>query len=247
MDLGHNNPESPTLRKSEDEEHLLNGAYQSLHSKQVKAGTRRTHLRSAGAICSIVTGIASCFMILLLASILASEHHIVTLEEHRHAKSNTTDGEVLHPFVFEKIHETWKGCGTNVAEARAMGCLYDVMLGGWIHSDCYWGELMEEYIAEGEYRWYRDENLTVEMSLAEVRLGEHKKIWTKKYYHYAHCAYLWNLQMRAFRERVPVDHSIMEEEHTVHCSSILRNQNTLTTTSASLTTEFEYCGRPGLD
>ena len=121
MNLNHGDTDSPTFP---DEERLMKGDYQSLDSEQAKASTRRARKETIDFICTIITRVAGGLIVILLLFILASEHKLVTLEQHHHVESNTSmhaHGEVLKPFVWEDAHKTWKGCGSSVAEARSLG------------------------------------------------------------------------------------------------------------------------------
>lgn len=46
-------------------------------------------------------------------------------------------------------------CGTNVEEAKALGCHYSIALGDWLHDECYDHDLEETYRNEAvEFEWY---------------------------------------------------------------------------------------------
>ena len=232
---------SVSLSSEHDEEILFKGHYESMATDAERASQARWRRRSSTltSICSLLTGLLTALAILLLVALLNRERQAVG-----HAIHPPSDpAHVTHPITTEEVHATWKGCGTSAMEARAKGCLYDVMLGGWIHADCYQSELMEKYLKAGNYTWYSDVSLTDLVSDAVVRRGEHAEIYTRLFYHYAHCAYLWEMQMKAYRERGAIDNVIFEEEHTEHCSGLLLHQqweNNVTT----IYTGFDYCGKP---
>lgn len=81
----------------------------------------------------------------------------------------------------------WKDCGHNASEARSHGCIFDVMMTGWVKLDCYNRELSEEYLLEGDFEFFSDQEGTKEIHLDVLRLGEHTHMWTndlhRKFYH----------------------------------------------------------------
>ncbi|KAI1971119.1 hypothetical protein LOZ53_005574 [Ophidiomyces ophidiicola] len=234
-----NNHHDDTAHSQEDDsETLMKGQYEAMLSSQQRRRlkVKRRRLNVFTSICSIFTGVATGVMLILL---------LMVLWHQLSAKGGMKCKDIPdHPITEEEMKATWKGCGSNSAEARKKGCMYDVMLGGWIHADCYASDLMEKYISRGNYSWFRDQSLTIPMTDEEVRRGDHDVIWTRKFFHYAHCAYLWEMQMRAYREGKPIEHGIFLEEHTIHCAGILLQQDTLATNATSIHTGFEWCGLP---
>ncbi|EAU34771.1 predicted protein [Aspergillus terreus NIH2624] len=225
---------APSLE--EDGEAFMKGQYEAMLSSQQRRRLhkKRRRINAFASICSIFSGVATGLVLIIL--LLSVWHQSGT-------KSQCADIPD-HQLTEEEMHEMWKGCGTNSAEARQMGCKYDVMLGGWIHADCYAADLMEKYIERGNYSWFRDQSLTIPVSEEEMRRGDHEVLWTRKFFHYAHCAYLWEMQMRAYRERKPIESGIFLEEHTIHCAGILLQQDTLMTNATAVHTGFEWCGSP---
>ncbi|KAK2746150.1 hypothetical protein FQN55_005779, partial [Onygenales sp. PD_40] len=220
-----------TSSPDEEGETLMKGQYEAMLNSQQRRrlNVKRRRMNTFASICSIATGITTFLVVILLLVVLGHQFRV-----HDHC-----DNGPDHQLSEEEMKMLWKGCGSNSAEARDMGCMYDVMLGGWIHADCYASELMELYLARGNYSWFRDQSLTIPVTDEEVRRGDHDVLWTRKFFHYAHCAYLWEMQMRAYRERKPIDHGIFLEEHTIHCAGILLEQDSLGTNATSAHTGFE--------
>jgi hypothetical protein len=185
---------------------------------------------------AFTTALLAITVVVLLA-LLATRR---TLETHRQVSMAPFD-----PFANDtELARQWHDCGEASDEARASGCKFDMMLSAWIHADCYDQELMEQYLSEGNYTWYRDNSFRQTISDAEVRLGNHEKIYSRVDFHYSHCAYVWEMQLRAYRTGKAIDLDVYNYLHTVHCANILvehANPRNVTT----LTVVFDKCGVPG--
>lgn len=118
-------------------------------------------------------------------------------------------------------YQEWRDCGKSLAEAKEAGCVFDLMLNGWVQPECYHRELSEEFISKGQYRFFSDHQAMQEVPLDIVRKGEHTLIYTGPLHHFDHCAYMWRLQVRALQTRGPVDTESLDYKHTVHCAGVL--------------------------
>lgn len=136
----------------------------------------------------------------------------------------------------------WKDCGSSADEARAKGCYFDLMLSTWVHEDCRDTDLMEKYITNGHYRWYRDRTFEDEFSDEEVRRGDHHTAAVSKEQHFAHCAYSLEKTMKALTSGKPVGRSLISDGHTVHCTGILTDRTTLKGNVTVLVIDFDKCG-----
>ncbi|KAL2063648.1 hypothetical protein VTL71DRAFT_5453 [Oculimacula yallundae] len=122
----------------------------------------------------------------------------------------------------------WKDCGHNASEARSHGCIFDVMMTGWVKLDCYNRDLSEEYLLEGDFKFFSDQDGTKEIPLDILRLGEHTHMWTNDLHHRAHCVYVWKLQALALESQAKGKVKLIDSEsytldHTEHCARILVN------------------------
>ncbi len=107
-------------------------------------------------------------------------------------------------------------CGYSPEEARAKGCVYDVMMQDWVPEPCYDSALTERYLAEGNYTWYADVDGHV-MSDEEMRKGEHSEAWMTGDYHKAHCIFAWEKLIRAMRHNRPLSQELVSYDHVLHC------------------------------
>jgi hypothetical protein len=110
-----------------------------------------------------------------------------------------------------------KGCGSNPAEARALGCVYDVMMQDWTPAECYDSVLTENYLAKNNWTWWADSGAERAMSDEEVALGEHSVVYVAQDYHVKHCIFAWEKFVRAFRTQSPLITELISYDHVIHC------------------------------
>lgn len=143
------------------------------------------------------------------------------------------------------IAEGWKDCGHSPEEARAKGCVYDVMLVAWLHADCFDRELHETYLSDTDWPFWIDRGLEHAISLDEVRLGQHRTVFSNQEFHLAHCSYFLEQSVRGFRDgRGVVDNVTLDREHTEHCARTLRDVWLPEMGYSPLHMDWHSCGRP---
>ena len=109
-------------------------------------------------------------------------------------------------------------CGGSPSEARAKGCVYDVMMQDWVPEPCYDAVLTERYLAEGNWTWYADGDGNTTISDEEMRKGEHGSAWMSTSYHKAHCVFSWLKIIRALRNKRGISQELLSYDHVLHCS-----------------------------
>jgi hypothetical protein len=102
---------------------------------------------------------------------------------------------------------------------------------------------MESYLSAHNYTWYRDPELTTPVPDEVVRLGDHVRVYVEPEFHYVHCAYMWEMQMRAWVNGKAVDKRIWNLGHSTHCGKLLV-QHFLPRNYTKLTVGFDSCGVP---
>jgi hypothetical protein len=117
--------------------------------------------------------------------------------------------------------DDWLSCGKTPEEARSLGCVFDVLLSSWVHPDCHDPEFMESYVTKVKFPWFRYKNMTDPVQEAEVRLGEYKTLYCHQDFHYMHCMYMWEVQMRAWKYGLPVDSGSWNLGHSGHCAQLM--------------------------
>ena len=109
-------------------------------------------------------------------------------------------------------------CGHSPSEARAKGCVYDVMMQDWVPEACYDSVLTERYLAEGNWTWYANGDGNVTISDEIMRQGEHGSAWMSTSYHKAHCVFSWIKIIRALRNNRGISQELLSYDHVLHCS-----------------------------
>ena len=116
------------------------------------------------------------------------------------------------------------GCGTNVDEAIAHGCVFDYMNFSWQPPECYYPDLDEKYAAmmreDGPMRWWADADLTEPIPDDRDVLKMYYQVWTERRFHYKHCLYGWDLLHFSYDNRVPLP-DLMTRNHSRHCAHVL--------------------------
>ncbi|CZR52521.1 uncharacterized protein PAC_02398 [Phialocephala subalpina] len=109
-------------------------------------------------------------------------------------------------------------CGETPDAARANGCVFDLMMSGWVHPPCYDKELSDKFLSENNWTFYREREAINVIPEEEARLGNYKQIYTLGNFHYQHCGYIWAKQMQAAtRFPLVLDSASRSVEHTEHC------------------------------
>jgi hypothetical protein len=219
---------------------------------------RQKHWR---AISIYGLGAASTFFIGLI--ILCFFWHMATLKAKSHGtalpeiqpssmmnagtSNSLANDEAIVSEHDEAFFAGWKDCGSNVTEARAKGCFFDVMLHSWIHEDCVDRELMEEYLTKKSYHWYRDWKSKEEITVDEMRRGEHGSAAVENKEHATHCAYVLEKNLKAIMNGKPVARSIYSVRHEMHCLAILVDPSSTPGIYTKVVIEYDQCGIPHFD
>jgi hypothetical protein len=154
------------------------------------------------------------------------------------------DPETLESEMDPSLFVGWKDCGSNVQEARSKGCFFDVMLHSWVHQDCFDKELMDKYLTQVPYHWYRDARFQEEITVEEMRRGEHGSAAVKLEEHGTHCAYVLEKNLRAIMNGKPAARSIYSVKHGVHCIGLLVDPSKIPGIFTQVVVEYDQCGIP---
>ncbi|PVH94002.1 hypothetical protein DM02DRAFT_509826, partial [Periconia macrospinosa] len=120
-------------------------------------------------------------------------------------------------------------CGSSSEEARAKGCVYDVMMTAWMKPECYDKELSDYffYRDSGNWTFYLDPEGTIVLPHEALFRGEYTEYWVKGTYHFSHCSYIWAKQMQQMGKRpLTLDSKARNWRHTIHCANMLAKANT---------------------
>lgn len=163
----------------------------------------------------------------------AAEHSDTTSDSdkanHNSATKQSTDTgnatlslDASAVFDAEHHHEL-RNCGSTPDEARAAGCVFDVMMQLWTPPECMDSALSERFLAKGNWTWYADSDAKHIYSDEEIRKGNHDVVYVAQSYHRHHCIFAWERLVRAMRSQGPLIEELISYDHVMHC-----RHNTLT-------------------
>lgn len=123
-----------------------------------------------------------------------------------------------------------KQCGKTpsegtASEAKALGCVYDIISGSWVFPECHDRELEDEFLAvQPPWHWWSDKEKEQEISVEEIRATgglNPTGYFVTPEYHDHHCAFTWRKFHRAIQGTKMIDEHIGGMRHTNHCSSTM--------------------------
>lgn len=114
------------------------------------------------------------------------------------------------------------GCGENLAEAKARGCVFELMTISWVPPACHDPELDGEFRSLG-LQYFRDRSLTQEISYEELSERTEGYSWSTNRYHLTHCSFMWRKMHRALNAGWRQTNHALDYEHTTHCSMLTYN------------------------
>ncbi|TQN70769.1 hypothetical protein CSHISOI_04661, partial [Colletotrichum shisoi] len=120
-------------------------------------------------------------------------------------------------------------CGTSPSQARAAGCLFDLVSFNWLPPQCHDAELAAPFEADlrsaGHLAWYEDPRGARPIPRARVATGEASGVYVSLGYHLRHCTAMWRRMHRALMQGggglARVDGYIWSYHHTQHCEEML--------------------------
>lgn len=140
---------------------------------------------------------------------------------------------------------TTRSCGSTPAEARASGCVFDVMSFAWHQPACFDQELTSDFMEESDWQWFADEDATVGLPQMEVVAGEHPVVFVARQYKFVHCTFMWRKLHRAMLNKSPIDGYIGDYGQTKHCGQMLLKtdqEETANVTNTIASTKYPTCG-----
>ena len=108
-------------------------------------------------------------------------------------------------------------CGSTPEDARAAGCVFDVMMQLWTPEACYDSNLSERFLAAGKWTWWADPAATHIITDEEMKKGEHDRVYVSADYHKSHCIFAWEKLVRALRNQTPLIEQLISVDHAMHC------------------------------
>lgn len=108
-------------------------------------------------------------------------------------------------------------CGSTPEEARSLGCIFEVTLSLWVPPQCYDSELEKIYLQQPGLNFYRDVNLTDQVSIDDVKLGSSPGWFVPWDHHIRHCEFAFRKLHRAAQSAKYIDGYVLQYAHTEHC------------------------------
>lgn len=137
-------------------------------------------------------------------------------------------------------------CGTTAAEARANGCVFELIGSSWVTPECYDPVTEQEFLEYRDWHFYKDYNQTQEATIEEVRQGEGYGYFVSHFYHSTHCGFLIKKLHRAIDAGRKLDGLITAFHHTNHCVHwMLDPPEYMLNFPQFAYTKFPNCGREG--
>lgn len=181
-----------------------------------------------------------CFLttlgLLIVATINAGPHEVSTIRL-------ASETDVLGPN--EDILRS--PCGSTPAQAKALGCNFDIISFCWLPDRCYDAELSSSFEKLAQWEWYMDHNRTKPVPKTEALTGNFDGLYVSWEYHIQHCVYMWEKMHRALlgEGKRAVDGYIGPYSHTEHCGNMLLSRGKgfeLTNFNTRIRVKYPDCG-----
>ena len=118
-------------------------------------------------------------------------------------------------------------CGSNIIEAKSLGCKYDSLSLSWLPAQCRDDDLTAEFEhagpnPDGSWPYYADKAANVSISIEEVaQLADLPRsqavFYTTTGWHVAHCAFYWRKEYRMRAKGSMMESRYDKESHIKHC------------------------------
>lgn len=133
-------------------------------------------------------------------------------------------------------------CGNSSAEARSLGCSFDVMSFAWLPAHCFDRELTDEFLALRDWEWFLDIDGIHAVALDSIIAGGYPQLYVTQEYHLYHCTFMWRKMHRAVLRGGPLDSYIGNFNHTTHCARMLLDRETgLADINTEIYTKYVNC------
>ncbi|KAK1992532.1 hypothetical protein LX36DRAFT_644620 [Colletotrichum falcatum] len=226
----------------DDLEHLSHDGPVEASSTRSLLGAPR-HRRRPSAIVATTTSyplLAAVALVFLLLGALASSALAALASRARAAASSAAAAHRNDNTLASSSHNDLSSsppvsflypapCGATPSEARAAGCLFDLVSFNWLPPACHDAELAAQFEAElraaGQLAWYEDSLRTRPLSRDQVAAGDRSGVHVSPAYHLRHCTAMWRRMHRALMQGGGglgrLDGYVWSYHHTRHCEETL--------------------------
>ncbi|KAK2042024.1 hypothetical protein LZ31DRAFT_567603 [Colletotrichum somersetense] len=182
-------------------------------------------LLAAVALISLLLGALASSALAALASHVARAASPATAHRNDNTLASPSHDPDSPPVSF--LHPA--PCGASPSEARAAGCLFDLVSFNWLPPPCHDAELAAQFEAElratGQLAWYEDARRTKPLTRDQVAAGDRSGVYVSPGYHLRHCTAMWRRMHRALLQGGGglgrLDGYIWSYHHTRHCEETL--------------------------
>jgi hypothetical protein len=197
--------------------------------------------------CGLFAGIVGSFafppLVYTISTALQKAHQNKSLD--RPEKAVDINGKPIEsgPRDYDPV------CGSNRHEAKAAGCIFDLLATRWYTPECYNQEVLGEMLLEIDFNVWLDSEKTQQAPQDVAFAGDWDFLWPTPDFHILHCIYQWRRLHRAMLEHRAIDDDVFSYDHTLHCTRMLLNwpneirQGKNTTTI--INSKVSYC-KPGV-
>ncbi|KAF1968958.1 hypothetical protein BU23DRAFT_557988 [Bimuria novae-zelandiae CBS 107.79] len=141
-------------------------------------------------------------------------------------------------------------CGEDRHEAKANGCRYDLMASRWYPDECFHADVLEQFLKEVDFKWYRDPEHTDLVPVEVALSGDYDRLYPLYDFHIIHCLYQFRRLHMAIIEHRQIDDDVFSYGHTVHCTKLIMQWPTEIRYGKNTTTQspsdVSYCIKPFL-
>ncbi|KAH8648270.1 hypothetical protein BGZ60DRAFT_390495 [Tricladium varicosporioides] len=138
----------------------------------------------------IITSIlASTVLLLVIISSLTIHTPGSYIHLHTVAQKNSLQPHYDDPDGPMELGGTHR-CGSYPSQAKALGCVFDIINFGWTAPECYHQGISKAHLAKGPWRWFLDGNSTIEVPQEYINLGHAVEVWTTRDYQLEKCRWL---------------------------------------------------------
>lgn len=140
-----------------------------------------------------------------------------------------------------------KSCGSTPDEARARGCVFDMLTTAWTPAECADLELTEEWLKVvlqfETWPYYFDKHKKhPQNNMAQLRSGEwHGDLWSTMRLHKYHCLFIWRRLHMAYLGGKPADVVMRGLRHSLHCEEMMMSNDSLDAVAGVQSVYYREC------
>lgn len=163
----------------------------------------------------------------ILVFLAISSYNIIHLASIEELVRGLRDEHPSHPV----------NCGHTKESAKAAGCVYDIMMVGWVAPGCIDPYVLSDALSPnsslagvkgaGTFNFSLNYDFTELIPQDVDVISQHDWIFTNWEFHKAHCAYVWRILASALERKskgekgVYIYRTLLTYEHSLHCSKVL--------------------------